>query len=91
MPSLSHHVELALYADNTAIIATSRNPTMLFSYLELYLNEFQRWLIEWTTVINVYKSNAIIFARAGRLFIHPRPLTLFGEPIEWVEITRYLG
>jgi len=32
-----------------------------------------------------------MFARAGRRFIQPRPVTLFGEPIEWVETTRYLG
>jgi len=30
-------------------------------------------------------------ARVGRLFIQPRPVTLFGEPIEWVDTTRYLG
>ena len=46
MPSPSHHVELALYAEDTAIIATSRNPTLLVSYLESYLNELQRWLSE---------------------------------------------
>jgi hypothetical protein len=34
MPSPSHHVVLALYADDTAIIATSRKPTLLVSYLE---------------------------------------------------------
>jgi len=34
MPSPSHHVELALYADDTAMIATSRKPTLLVSYLE---------------------------------------------------------
>jgi len=39
MPSHSHHVELALYADDTAIIATSRKPTLLVSYLESYLND----------------------------------------------------
>jgi len=32
----------------------------------------------------------MIFARAGRRFIQPRPVTLFGEPIQWVETTRYL-
>ena len=37
------------------------------------------------------KSTAKIFARAGRHFIHPRPVTLFGEPIEWFDTTRYLG
>jgi hypothetical protein len=34
MPSASHHVQLARYADDRAIIATSRNPTLLVSYLE---------------------------------------------------------
>jgi hypothetical protein len=34
MPETSHHVELALYADDTAIIATSHKPTLLVSYLE---------------------------------------------------------
>jgi len=39
MPSPLHHVELALYADETAIIATSRKPTLLVSLLESYLND----------------------------------------------------
>ena len=34
MPSPSHDVELAFYADDTDIIATSRKPTLLVSYLE---------------------------------------------------------
>jgi len=42
MLSPSHHVELALYADYTAIIAKSRKPTLLVSYLESYLNDLQR-------------------------------------------------
>ena len=46
MPSHSHHVELGHYADDTAIIATSRKPTLLLSYLESYLNDLQRWLSE---------------------------------------------
>jgi len=91
MPSPSHHVELALYADNTAIIATSRKPTLLVSYLESYLNDLQRRLSERRIAINVSKSTAIIFVRAGRRFIQPRPVTLFGEPIKWVNTTRYLG
>ena len=53
MPSPSHHVYLALYADDTAIIPTSRKLTMLVSYLESYLNELQRWLSEWRIAINV--------------------------------------
>jgi hypothetical protein len=91
MPSTSHHVELALYADDTAIITTSRKPTLLVSYLGSYLDDLQRWLSEWRIAINVCNSTAIIFARAGRRFIQLRPVTLFVEPIQWVETTRYLG
>jgi hypothetical protein len=53
MPSPSHHVQLALYADDTAIISTSRKPTLLVSYLEAYLNDLRRWLTEWRIAINV--------------------------------------
>ena len=77
MPPPSHHVELAPYAD-TAIIAASRKPTLLVSYMDSYLNDLQRWLSEWRIAINVSKSTAIIFTRAGRRFIQPRPVTLFG-------------
>jgi hypothetical protein len=42
----SHHVELALYADDMAVIATSCKPTLLVSYLESYLSDLQWWLSE---------------------------------------------
>ena len=80
--SLSHHVDLALHVDETAIKATSRKPTLLVSSLESYLNVLQRWSYEWWMTINVSKSTAIIFVRAGRRFTQPRPLILFGEPIQ---------
>jgi len=90
-PKTLHHVELALYADDTAIIATSRTPALLVSYLQSYLSHLERWLTEWRIAINVSKSSAIIFARAGRRFIQLRSVTLFGEAIKWVDATRYLG
>jgi hypothetical protein len=33
IPTPSRHVELAQYADDTALIATSRDPSLLFGYL----------------------------------------------------------
>jgi hypothetical protein len=56
---------LALHADDTAVIATSRKPTLLVIYLESYLNDRQRLLSEWRIAINVSNSSAITFARAG--------------------------
>ena len=87
MPTPSHHVELAVYTDDTAVITTSRKPTLLVSYLESYHSDLQLWLSEWRIAINVSKSTAIIFARAGRRFIQPQTVTFFGEPIEIVDTT----
>jgi hypothetical protein len=42
IPTTSHHVELALYEEETAIIATLRKPKLLFSYRETYLTELQQ-------------------------------------------------
>jgi hypothetical protein len=53
MPTSSHHIHLALYADDTAIIATSSKPTLLASYQESYLSDLQRWLSDWRIAINV--------------------------------------
>jgi len=79
MPSPSHHVELALYADDTAIISTSRKLT-----LESQLSNLQRWMSEWKIAINVSKITAIIFACAGRRFIQPQiSNTLWGaNPVD---------
>jgi retron-type reverse transcriptase len=82
IPSLSHHVELSLYADDTSIIATSRKPTLLVSYLESYPNDLERCLCKWRIAINISKNTEIIFARGGRRFIQHRRVTLFGKSIE---------
>jgi len=41
MSSPSHHVDLALHAEDTAIIATSGKPVLLVSYLESYFTIFR--------------------------------------------------
>ena len=91
MPVPSRHVELNLYADDTAIIASSRKPALLVRYLELYFIDLERWLRGWRIAINVSKSNAILFAKSGWRVSKPRPVQLLREPIQWVDTTRYLG
>jgi hypothetical protein len=85
MPTPSYHVELALYSDDMAIIATSRKPTLLISYLDSYLSDLQRWLSEWKIAINFLKSTVIIFTRAGHRFTQSWPIKPFREPIQWVD------
>jgi hypothetical protein len=91
MPPPCRHVELALYADDTALIATSRSPLLLVSYLETYLNKPQLWLRDWRIATNVSKNTALLFAKTTRCIQRPCPVRLFGEPIQWVDKARYLG
>jgi hypothetical protein len=86
MPSSSRHVKLAPYPDDTAVIATSRQPSLFVKYLETYLSDLERWLSEWRSAIN-----AMLFAKAGRRISTSRPVQFFGEPIQWVDTARYLG
>jgi hypothetical protein len=66
MPSPSRHVALALYADDTVLLVTSHQQALLVKYPEKYLSDLERWLREWRIAINVSKSSAMLFAKAGR-------------------------
>jgi hypothetical protein len=91
IPAPSHHVKLALYTDDTAIIATSRKPVLLVSYQKSYLAYLQWWFREWRIAMNVSKNTAVLFAKAGRRNSKPHPVQLSGEPINWVDRAHFLG
>lgn len=82
MPTLSRHVELALYADDTVVIATSRQ-------LHGFLPQRCRWLRERRIAIDVSKSTEMLFTH--RRILRPLPVQLFGEPILWLDAACYLG
>jgi hypothetical protein len=44
IPTPSRHVELAQYADGTAVVATSRSPSLLVGHLVAYLGKPELWL-----------------------------------------------
>ena len=49
----SYHIDLAQYAGDTALVATSKQPQLLLKYLETYLTELETWLRDWRIAINV--------------------------------------
>lgn len=90
IPTQSHHVELALYADDMAIMATSHKPVLLVNYQKSYLGYPEWWLREWRIAMNVSKSTLMLFAKAGRHNSKPHPVQLSVEPIHWVNRGRFL-
>jgi hypothetical protein len=91
IPTPSRHVELTQYADNMALIATSRYLSVPFGYLDAYLGRVVLWHLDLRIAINVSKSTAVLFAKTARCFRQLRPMFFHGEPIEWVEAARYHG
>jgi hypothetical protein len=87
----SRHVQLAQNADDMALVATSRSPSLLVGYLEACLGRLERWLRDWTITINVSKNTAVLFIKAARRIQKLRAVQFLGEPIQWVESARYLG
>jgi hypothetical protein len=85
IPTPSRHVELAQYADDTALIATCRDPSLLAGYLEAYLGRLELWVRSWRIAINPSKNTAVLFAKTGRSARQPRPVQFLGEPIQWVQ------
>jgi hypothetical protein len=89
MPAPSRRVELALNADDAALVATSRSLSLLVNYLEAYLCRLEHWLRDRNISVNVSKITAMLFTT--RRIQRPRPIQFLGELIAWVETARYLG
>jgi retron-type reverse transcriptase len=84
------HVELALYADDTALTATSRSPSHAVGYLETYLSRFEHCLHDLSIAI-VSKCTAVLLAKIKRCVQNPRPVQLFGGPIQRFQTAGKLG
>jgi hypothetical protein len=87
----SRHVELALYAEDTAVMATPRQLVLLVEYLETYLSDLERWLSEWRIAINVSKRSVTLFTKTGSRIPKPRLVHLSRESIQWVVTPVILG
>jgi hypothetical protein len=73
IPTPSGHVELAKYAEDMALVATSRSPSLLVCYLLAYHRRLGHWLWDWRLAINVSKKTAVVFDKAARSIQKPRP------------------
>jgi Reverse transcriptase (RNA-dependent DNA polymerase) len=94
----SPHTEIALYADDTAIIAQSLHGKQACQYLEEALNDLEDWYEDWRIKVNVTKSNAVLFTRKKKSsrkktinYNETTTITLFDEEIPWKKDAKYLG
>jgi hypothetical protein len=90
IPTPSRHVELAQYADDTALEATSPSSSLLSVI-------WRPISVDWSAgygtggLPSTLKKHCLLFVKAARHIQKPRAVQFLGKPIQWVETARYLG
>lgn len=80
---------LAMYADDTAILARSLRPHLATAKLQDSIDQLESWLRLWRIDVNPEKSAAILFSRK-RVAPHGQ-IQMFDRVIPWSNQTKYLG
>ncbi|GFX69269.1 probable RNA-directed DNA polymerase from transposon X-element [Trichonephila clavipes] len=85
---LSH---LAMFADDTAIITQNKRFSVVISNLQHYVSLLELWLTDWKIKVNASKSACLMFTSRPRLPVGLTPVQIFGQPVPWVRVAKYLG
>ncbi|GFX03174.1 RNA-directed DNA polymerase from mobile element jockey [Trichonephila clavipes] len=85
---LSH---LAMFADDTVIITQNKRFSVVISNLQHYISLLELWLTDWIVKVNASKSACLMFTRRPRLPVGLTPVQIFGQPVPWVHVAKYLG
>ena len=89
IPTVHDNVELALYADDAAIIAQSSTVQDLGRKLQPALDDISAWYNSNRIALNVGKTKATCFSQKGRPV--PPHITLNNETVSWDSSSLYLG
>lgn len=85
-------VQLALFADDTAILATSKITRTVVNRLQRAANRMTKFFNRWRIQVNASKSQATIFTRKRARRHTPRSkISMCGVEVEWTPVTKYLG
>lgn len=85
----NQHTALFLYADDTAITCSHRDPKVAIKRTQDHLNEIHKWATKWKIKLNPQKTQAIVFSNKNKM--QKKNLTLEGKTIPWKDKVKYLG
>jgi len=88
-PPRTQRTSLALYADDTAIMARSRSGRLLTRYLQEETTALEKWCNKWKIDLNAEKMQTIVFKRRPKMI--EGNVRLQGMDIEWRNEATYLG
>ena len=77
-----------IYADDTAVVATSKSPSLVSQSLQVQTDKIVNYYLKWGLKVNPDETRAVIFT--NRLITTPTTNN-FGNQIEWTNVLQYLG
>jgi hypothetical protein len=89
LPQLPDRTSIALFADDTAITATSINPNRAAKILQKAVNTMTNWFDTWRISINPTKTVAILHGVKTKKT--KTNLQIKNTQLQWTEKTKYLG
>ncbi|PNF35987.1 hypothetical protein B7P43_G02293 [Cryptotermes secundus] len=84
----TNNTTIATFADDTALLATDRDPAMASQFLQHHLDLLQEWFKKWKIRINQTKSSQITFTTKRT---HCPPVTIDNLQIPVQTEVKYLG
>ncbi|GFS65288.1 RNA-directed DNA polymerase from mobile element jockey [Trichonephila clavipes] len=82
---------LVMFADDTVVISQNKRFSVVISNLQHYISLLELWLNDWKIKVNASKSACLMFTRRYQLPVGLTPVTIFGQPVPWVNVAKYLG
>ncbi|GFW47763.1 hypothetical protein TNCV_2829511 [Trichonephila clavipes] len=75
------------------ILQLSQNKrfSVVISNLQHYVSLLELWLTDWKIKVNASKSACLMFTSRPRLPVGLTPVQIFGQPVPWVRVAKYLG
>jgi len=86
---LPPNTQLALYADDTAILTQSWRTDTITNRLSHAISVLLRYFTKWKLRVNIHKTEAILFTK--RRPVTPDPVRFQHTVIPWTPHVRYLG
>ena len=83
------NTQLALFADDTAIYASSWKFKQAAHYVNLHLHEILEYLDSWKLKTNTDKTVNIYFSTKN--IKNPDPIIINNHPVPWAKHSKYLG
>lgn len=87
----TNYTMLAVYADDTAILAKSYKIEAAMKKIQTHLNKIDKWTKKWKIDINPNKTQAIVFTEKKFKYNPTNKLTIANQDISWTNQVKYLG